>query len=117
MAYAKINESFVHTADANSDLSAATNVNLLMNLTDAGKAKIAGTDEVVVGVILEAAVADKPVTYQFGGIAKVIAGGTVRAGQKVKSNSAGKAVEGATNSFGIALVQGVANTVISVQLT
>lgn len=116
MAVAKVPEWALHTADAAADLSASTNVNKLLTMNDAGKVNIASTNQVVVGTVIEGAAADKPVTYQFAGIAKVIAGGTVRAGQKVAANSAGKAVEGSTNPFGIALVAGVADNVISVKL-
>jgi hypothetical protein len=51
----------------------------------------AGT-EAIVGVIREEANIGKPVTVQYGGMGKAIAGGAITVGQRITSDSNGKAV-------------------------
>ncbi len=57
----------------------------------------AATDKLI-GVITEENVSGSPVTVQFGGIAKVIAGGSISEGDLITSDGNGKAV--ATTSAG-----------------
>lgn len=78
----------------------------------------AATDSIV-GVIREENVQGKPVTVQFGGIAKVIAGGTIVAGNRITADSNGKAVATAVAGnlvAGIAMHGADANDVVSVIL-
>ena len=79
----------------------------------------AGTDSVL-GAISETAAQDHPVTVQFGGIAKVIAGAAITAGARVTSDGNGKAVSTTTAGdrvCGIALwAAGAANEIIPVAL-
>jgi hypothetical protein len=75
----------------------------------------AGTD-VVLGVITEEAVADKPVTVQYDGQGKAIAGGSITAGARLTSDGSGKVV--ATTSagdkvFGIALTAADSGDIVS----
>jgi hypothetical protein len=51
----------------------------------------AGTDQVV-GVIREGGNTNDPVTVQFGGMGKAIAGGTIVAGNRITADGSGKAV-------------------------
>ena len=79
---------------------------------------LAGDGEAVAGVITEAAAADSPVTIQYGGIAKVVCGGSITAGAKVASDANGQAVLATTGEFavGMALEAGASGRVIAVML-
>ena len=79
---------------------------------------LAGDGDACAGVITEAAVADKPVTIQYGGIAKVICGGTIAAGAKVASDGNGQGVLATTGEFaiGMALEAGASGRIIAVML-
>lgn len=80
---------------------------------------LAGAGEIVFGAITETAIEDKPVTIQFGGVAKVVCGAAVTAGQEVASDAAGEAIPkaGANYGFGIALMSGDDGDIISVAIT
>jgi hypothetical protein len=78
----------------------------------------AATDSVV-GVIVEEAVQDKPITVQVMGIAKVVAGGTITAGNRLTSDGNGKAIatsSAGNRTFGIAMASAVAGDIVSVLL-
>jgi Uncharacterized conserved protein (DUF2190) len=66
----------------------------------------AGSDQVV-GVIREENTSGNPVTVQFGGIGKAIAGGTIVAGNRLTSDGSGKLVATTTAAdkvVGVALM-------------
>jgi Uncharacterized conserved protein (DUF2190) len=78
----------------------------------------AGTDQVV-GVIKEENTSGNPVTVQYGGISKVLAGGTISAGNRLTSDGSGKAVATTTAGdkvFGVALMAADSGDIISVLL-
>lgn len=118
MATMKVPESFLYAAEADADLR--TKLNFLAKISADGEIALAGANEVCLGTIVEVnlngAAPFGPVTVQFGGIAKVVAGGTVAAGVLVSSDAAGKAVSGGTNAIGISLVAAVANDVFEIAL-
>ncbi len=106
-----------YARNAGADLSG--DLNKFAHIDADGDVVLAGAGEHVLGTIIEAAVADKPVTVLFGGIAKVICGGTVTAGQRVASDAAGLAVNAGTADdyeVGTALVSGLVNEIISIAL-
>lgn len=118
MAFEQVVEGLQYARNAGADLSAK--VFYLAKVDTDGDIVLAaaGTD-VVLGVIREGAVANKPVTVQFGGIGKVIAGGSITAGARITSDGNGKAV--ATTSAGdkvcgIALTAADAGDIISIAL-
>ena len=105
-----------YARNAGADLS--TSLNLLAHVDTDGDLVLAGAGEHAIGTIIEGAVADKPATVQFGGIAKLVCGGTVTAGERVASDGAGKGVTATTGDFevGTALEGGDAEEVIPVAL-
>lgn len=105
-----------YARNAGADLS--TSLNLLAHVDTDGDLVLAGAGEHAIGTIIEGAVADKPATVQFGGIAKLVCGGTVTAGERVASDGAGKGVTATTGDFevGTALETGAAEEVIPVAL-
>ena len=115
MATQRVPEEFTNTAVSNADLS-AKNLYFAQIQSD-GTVDLPGADGVVNGVIQEGAATGLSTTYQFGGIAKVVTGAGVRAGQKVASDALGRAVEGSTNSPGTAITSvDSAGMVVEVQL-
>lgn len=105
---------FTYARNAGADLSGS--LNLASHVDTDGDVVLAGAGEHVLGFITEAAVADKPATIQFAGIAKAICGATVAAGARVASDGAGKVVTATTGDFeiGTALEGGDAEEVIPV---
>lgn len=105
-----------YARNAGADLS--TSLNLLAHVDTDGDLVLAGAGEHAIGTIIEGAVADKPATVQFGGIAKAVCGATVAAGARVASDGAGKVVTATTGDFevGTALEGGDAEEVIPVAL-
>lgn len=82
-----------------------------------GELDLAGSGDFVNGIIYEGAIAGDPSTVQRSGVAKVAAGAAITAGAKVQSNADGKAIEGSTNSFGVALTSVTAeNQIVEVQI-
>jgi len=84
-----------------------------------GDIVLAGAGEAALGIITEAAVENKPVTVQFGGIAKAIAAGAFNAGVMLASDGNGKLTTASTGNevIGIALeVSGGANEIVAVAL-
>lgn len=118
MATMKVHESFLYAAEADADLR--THLNKFCKISSDGEIALAGANEKVFGTIYEVNLSGSvpygPVTVQFGGIAKVVAGGTVAAGDEVSSDADGEAVTGGTNKVGVALTAGGDNEVIEVAL-
>lgn len=85
--------------DAGADLS--DSLNLCATITS-GKLVLAGDNGIFYGSIYEGAVADKPVTVQTSGIAKIIASGAITAGARVACAANGQVKAGTTNAFGTA---------------
>jgi Uncharacterized conserved protein (DUF2190) len=104
MAIFQVPAEFVYSELANADLSAKLHFLAKIDTTT-GKIALAQAADAVFGVIIEANTANNPVTVQFGGIAKVEAGGAVTIGAKVRADANGNAVvaTGLGNVFGIAL--------------
>lgn len=117
MAFEQVPEMLEYARNAGADLSAK--LFYLAKIDTDGDVVLAGDGEAVAGVIREAAVADKPVTIQFGGIAKVIAAASFNPGTKLASDGNGKAVTATSGEycFGIALTAGADGTIVSVLLT
>ena len=113
MAFSKSHESLVYARNAGADLSAK--LHYFAHVDTDGDIVLAGDGEHILGTIIEAAAENYPVTVQFGGIGKVIAGGAVVAGERVASDSAGKAVAAAVGDFevGTALASADAGDVFS----
>lgn len=83
-----------------------------------GDIVLAGDGEQPCGVITEEATAGNGASVQFLGIGKVIAGGSVTAGQNVASDTNGKGVAATSNEdvLGIALESASANEIFPVLL-
>ena len=106
-----------YARNAGADLSAK--LFYLAKVAADGDIELAGAGEAALGAITEAAAENKPVTVQFGGIAKVIAGASFNAGVMLAADSDGKAVTATTGNevVGIALeVSGGANEIVAVAL-
>ena len=106
----------LYARNAGADLSAK--LHFLAHVDTDGDIVLAGDGEHVLGVIVEGAVANAPVTVQFGGIAKCVLGGTVASGARVASDAAGETVAAAVTEyeFGTCLVGGVDGDVVPVAL-
>lgn len=117
MAYEQVPESFEIAQNAGADLS--EKLFFLARVDTDEDIVLAGDGERVLGVIREAADQNKPVTIQFGGIAKVSAGASFSAGVLVASDVNGQAVLATTGeyAFGMALqAAGAQNEIVSVVL-
>lgn len=66
-----------------------------------GNFVLAVADGIVAGVIQEGKNTTYWSTVMTGGIAKVVAGGAVTPGQRMKAGAGGACVAGTTNSFGV----------------
>lgn len=117
MAINQIVEGLMYAQNAGADLSSA--LYKLAKIDTDGDIVLAGDGNKVAGAITEPAASGYPVTLQFGGIAKVVLGGTVAAGALVASNASGVGVTATSNehAFGIALEAGVSSQVISVLIS
>lgn len=115
MAIMKVHESLLHAADAGADLS--THLFKLAKLNSSGAFVLCGNGEKAFGSIFEVAKSGGPVTVQFGGIAKVVAGGNIAAGAVVQSGASGVAVAGTTNPIGVALNAAASGEIVSVALS
>lgn len=113
MATMKYVESLSYARNAGADLS--EKLNFFAKVDTDGDIVLAGDGEAVLGTIYEAAIENKPVTVQFGGIGKVIAAESITAGAIIASDNAGKAVAAAAGDFvvGIALTGADAGDVLS----
>ena len=103
MAIMKIHESLLWARNAGADLS--EKLNYFAHVDTDGDIVLAGDGEHVIGNIIEAASENNPVTVQFGGIGKVVAGAAIVAGERIASDGDGKAAPATTGEFspGIAL--------------
>ena len=104
-----------YARNAGADLSGA--LNKFAHVDADGDIVLAAAGEHVLGTITEAAVENKPVTVQFGGIAKIICGGTINAGERVASDGAGLGVAASSADdfeVGTALETGLVNEVIPI---
>ena len=117
MAIQKVNESDLYARNAGADLSG--NLHYLAKVdTDADIILTAARADAALGVVFEAAVADKPVTVQTGGIGKVICGEAIAAGEQIGCGADGKAIDADTAGdyvIGIALGAGSTDEIISFQ--
>ena len=104
MSFNKIVEGLTHARNAGADLSAK--LHYFAHVDADGDIVLAGDGEHVAGVIIEAAAQDKPVTFQFGGIGKVICAEAITPGVRIASDSAGKAVIAAVGDFEVGTALG-----------
>lgn len=114
MAIFKLVEGLTYSADAAVDLSNSLNRFCVINAD--GEVALCGADAKPTGTIFEAAELGQPVSIQIGGIAKVVAGETIAAGDRVNSMANGLAGQGTTNPAGIALNGAAVNELVSVAL-
>lgn len=117
MAYEMVPESFEVAQNAGADLSGKL-FHIAKVDTD-GDIVLAGDGQAALGVIREAAAENKPVTVQYGGIAKVIAAATFDAGVLVASDGNGQAVLATTGEYAIGMAMEAcegANQIVSVRL-
>ena len=117
MAYEMVPEMFELAQNAGADLSAK--LYYIAKVDTDEDIILAGDGEAALGVIREGNIADKPVTVQTGGVAKVIAGAAFNAGVLVASDNAGKAVLATTGEYAIGMAlqaAGAANEIVSVRL-
>ena len=83
--------------------------------TDGDIVLAAAATDFVLGPVLEAAVQDKPVTVQYLGEGKAITGGAITAGDRLTSDSAGKAIattSSGNNVFGVALESAASGAIV-----
>lgn len=85
---------------AGEDLSAK--LNYLVKIDTDGDLVLAGSGELVYGVITEAAASGKSVTAQVSGLCKARAGAAIAANTRVMSNASGEAITatGTVHTFG-----------------
>ena len=117
MAYEQVPEMFEIAQNAGADLSAK--VFFIAKVDTDEDIILCGAGQAALGVIREADVQDRPVTIQFGGIAKVSAGAAFNAGVLVMSDTNGQAVLATTNNYAIGMAMqaaGGANEIVSVRL-
>lgn len=118
------------TFPASADLS--TKQNYFVVLNSSGQVVVAGANVSVIGVLQDSpAAANRSAGVRIFGIAKVVAGGTITANDKVASDAAGKAVKATAASVsagtpeplagsyaaGIALQSAVSGDLVPVLLT
>lgn len=87
-----------------------------------GKIYQANSGEVTIGVIVEGAAADKAVSVQIDGVAKVALGATLNAGTEIMSDNSGAAVQRVPSpndlfSAGRLLTGGNSGDVVSILLS
>lgn len=112
MAFQKIHESLVYARNAGADLS--TKLNYLGKIDTDGDVILATTGSAGFPII-EAAIENKPVTLQIGGIGKAIAGGSFNPGTDLAVDTNGKLVSagGGVAVVGYALTAGVDGSLVS----
>lgn len=79
-----------YAGEANADLS--SNLHYFAKPVDGDKVDLAGDGGVILGTIIEAAASGYTVTVQTGGIGKVICAEDITAGDRLASDTNGKAV-------------------------
>lgn len=118
MAWEQVSEAHEWAQNAGADLTGKLHYIAIID-TDGDIILATAATQALLGVIREENVADKPVTVQFGGVGKVICGGTIVAGNPVTADGNGKGVAASAGNqvIGRALMNGDANEIISVALT
>lgn len=117
MAHEQVPEMFEYAQNAGADLSAK--LFFIAKVDTDEDIILAGAGEAALGVIREAAVQDKPVTVQYGGIAKVSAGAAFNAGVLLASDTNGQAVLATSGQYSIGMAlqaAGAQNEIVSVRL-
>lgn len=120
MATFKVHESFLYAVE-NPGADHRSNLNKLVKLGADGSVALGGAGDKVLGVVYETNTEGSdpygPVTIQFAGIAKIIAGGAIDIGDEVQCGSNGLAAAGSTNAIGVALSKTTgANQLVTVAL-
>lgn len=102
------NPSFIVTKIADADLR--TKQGLMVKFSDANEVNVAGDAEDAHGVLLNEPNTGEAALIQIGGIAKVIAGGSITAPDNVGVDAAGKVVAPSQNDVlvGVALTDAAA---------
>ena len=115
MAFTKYDGADTYSRNAGADLSAK--VNYLVKVDADGDLILATAGSTVLGVIIEDAVENKPVSVQWGGIGKaILAEEVASAGVALASDNSGLAVladSAGDYAFGIALETGAVGDVVS----
>ena len=115
MAIQKIHESLLYARNAGADLSGKLHYFGKVD-TDGDIILTAARTDAALGVIVEAAAENSPVTIQFGGISKVTAGEAIVAGEMICPGTDGRALDADTaNDFvvGVALTSADADDLFS----
>jgi hypothetical protein len=86
----------------------------LGTIDNTGKLAVCGNQGIVAGVITEGKAAGLYSTFSRGPKVKVIAGGSITAGERVESDGNGKAAAGTTAVFGVARTSASANEIVEV---
>jgi predicted RecA/RadA family phage recombinase len=71
----------------------------------------------VLGVAMFDAKAEEPVSVEAEGLFKLVAGGTIAAGDKITSGADGKVIKGTENTIGIALTAATADEYVYVKFS
>lgn len=116
MAIQKIHESLLYSRNAGADLSAK--LHYFCKVDTDGDIILTSTarTDATLGVIVEAAAENSPVTVQTGGIGKVVAGEAIAAGERITCGNDGRALDADTAGdivVGIALHAADANDLLS----
>lgn len=115
MAFEQVSEAHEYARNAGADLSGKL-FYLAKVDTDGDIILASAATDVVLGVIREAATENNPVTVQFSGIGKAIAGGTIAPGDRLTSDGNGAAIATTSSGnavFGVALMAADANEIFS----
>jgi hypothetical protein len=117
MAFEQVPEAFGIALNAGADLSAK--LYFIAKVDTDEDVILCGDGQAALGVIREGAVANKPVSVQVAGFAKVSAGAAFNAGVLVASDTNGQAVLATTGEFAIGMAMqaaGAANEIVTVLL-
>lgn len=112
MAVERHDSALQDSAPSATDLS--TKVFYLGTINSSSQIALCGAAGIVAGVITEGKAAGLYSTFSRGPKVKVIAGGSITAGQRVESDGDGKAVAGTTAPFGVARTGASANEIVEV---
>lgn len=119
MAWEQVSEAHEWAQNAGADLS--EKLHYIARMGSDGDIELgAAASDKLLGVIRETNVADHPVTVQFGGVGKVIAGGTVTPGDLITSDGNGKGIATTSSGnriIGIAMTAADSNDIFSVMLS
>lgn len=101
MAVERVDGAFMDCKESASDLTGKEGY--LAKRTAAGKFDLAGEDEAVAGIITEGRPAGKHTSIKTGPQPKAVCGDPISVGDRVQSDSSGRAVAGSTNTFATAI--------------